>query len=151
MRILPLLLLAFLTTFASCAGSGFQKVPMPPQTIPISPGDVCRVYVLRSSDVRGSLNDIRVLDGDYDIGTIESDEYLCWERQPGRTLLKFYYAGMGAGGKTTEGLVDLEGQAGHVYVYSVTVSYPDRKPEADLLSEADARAILKDRKPAPVK
>lgn len=124
---------------------------MPPQNIPISPGDVCRVYVLRDSSVRGNLRDVRVLDGDYVIGTIEADEYLCWERQPGRTLLKLYYEGVGIGVGETEGLVDLRGEAGQRYIYAITLSYPDRKPEAQLLSEKDAQAILADRKPAPVK
>jgi hypothetical protein len=150
MRILPPLLASLLVAaLVSCAGSGHQKVPMPAQDVTVSRADVCRIYVLRASGARGSLRNIRVFDADTEIGTIDSDEYLCWERPPGKTLVRLYYEGVGIGVGEQEGLLDHRGEAGQRYVYSIDLSYPDREPTPTLLSPQDASAILAERKPAP--
>jgi hypothetical protein len=149
MRISPTFVASlFLTGLCACAGSGHQKVPMPAQNVAVSRADVCRIYVLRSSDARGSLRNIRVYDGDTEIGTIDSDEYLCWERPPGKSLVRLYYEGVGIGVGEQEGLLDHRGDAGQRYVYSIELSYPDRQPKWTLLSPQDANAILAERKPA---
>jgi hypothetical protein len=123
---------------------------MPPQSLAVSRPDVCRIYVLRDSDVRGSLRSVHVFDADTEIGTIDEDEYLCWERAPGKTLVRLYYEGVGIGVGTQEGLLDFRGEAGQRYVYSIGLSYPDRKPEPVLLTGKEASETIASRKPAPV-
>ena len=140
-----------LASLSACASSSVQNVPMPSQAVPLSRSDVCRIYVTRKSDVRGSLRSVRVFDGDAEIGTINADQYLCWERAPGRTLLRLYYEGVSIGVGETEGLIDLRAEAGHRYVYGIGLSYSDRKPEAELLSERDAAELLASRSPAKVR
>jgi len=140
-----------LLSLAGCASSSVQNVPMPSQAVPLTSRDVARVYVARKSDVRGSLRSVRVFDGDKEIGTINTDDFLCWERAPGRTLLRCYYEGVSIGVGDTEGLIDLRAEAGHRYVYGIGLSYSDRKPEAELLSDRDADELLASRSPAKVR
>jgi hypothetical protein len=139
-----------LALVCACASSSVQKVPMPPQDTPVSSADMCRIYILRDSGVRGSLRSVSVFDGDVEIGTIDSDDYLCWERTPGRTLVRLYYEGVSIGVGKAEGLLDFRGEAGHRYVYAIGLSYSDRKPEPVLMTDKEASEALASRKPASV-
>jgi hypothetical protein len=135
----------------ACAGSSYQKVPYPAQDVPVSRPDLSRIYLLRESSVRGVLQSIRVLDGDTEIGEIKSDDYLCWERPAGRSLVKLYYQGSSVWMGETEGLLDLRTEPGKRYVYSIGLTYPERKPETKLLSDKEAQEILASRSPAPAR
>jgi hypothetical protein len=123
---------------------------MPPQDVAVSNPNLCRIYILRKDETRGSLRSVRVYDADTEIGSLDEDNFLCWERGPGRSLVRLYYEGVSIGAGEQEGLLDFQGAAGQRYVYAIGISYPDRKPEPVLLAGKDAAEALAARKPAPV-
>lgn len=149
-----LLLLALLAVPA-CRSGSFQSAPLPPQDVAVSDG-LTRIYVARDSQARGKVRAIRVSDGEREIGVIGSDEYLCWDRLPGRTLLSFIYEGPAIDGGNLEGLLSLEAERGQTYYVQV---YLERKsedpelrarsgrPEATLLTAEEGKAMIGARHP----
>jgi hypothetical protein len=134
----------------SCAAESYQKVPRPDLSLDVSQPGVARVYVLRDDQVRGSIRSIRVYESQKEIGSIAPGDYLCWERRPGRSLLKLIYEGPVIDGGEHEALLDLElvsGQIGYCVIHLDSVG----KPVAQLHSADEVVGLLESRAPAPVK
>lgn len=112
-------LLACATLVVACASGSEQLVPLPSQAVELSRPELCRIYVFRSSQMMGSIRSMHVFDQDEEIGTLSGDEYLCWERPPGRLLLRALYEGPRIDRGELESIYDLKAEAGSVYYLSV--------------------------------
>jgi len=134
----------------SCAAESYQKVPRPDLSMDIPPPGVVRVYVVRDDQVRGSIRSIRVSESQRDIGSISQGDYLCWERQPGRSLLKLLYEGPIIDGGAHEALLELDLAAGETG-YCVIHVDSSGKPVAQLHPANEAVGLLESREPAAVR
>ncbi len=150
----------FAVLASACRSSSFQNPPLPPQELQVSRPELARIYVTRDAQLRGSIRSIRVLDGESEIGLMGSNEFLCWERPPGRTLLSFVYEGPAIDGGHFEGLFSLDAEAGRTYYLGVHLERksddPELRsraghPEVSLLSLEEGQAIIRQRSPVPVR
>jgi len=148
-RSIPVALLSAALCF-SCAAESYQKVPRPDLSLDVSAPSVARVYVVRDGQVRGKIRSIRVHDGQKEIGTIAPGDFLCWERQPGRSVMKLVYVGPVIDGGEQETLLDLPLSAGQV-AYCLIHIDSKGKPVAQLHPADEAVGLIESRSPAPVK
>jgi hypothetical protein len=119
------LALAFLSVAAlasACSAPSGQLVPMPSQDVELSRPELCRIYVARSSQPMGALREMRVFDGDTEIGSVDGGEYLCWERTPGRIVVRALYEGPALDRGEQEEMFDLQAEAGGVYYFTVELA-----------------------------
>lgn len=146
----PKLLAGFAALLLSaCAASSYSRVPLPPQDVQLSNPKLARVYVLRDQQMVGSLRVVRVYQDEREIGAIDENHFLCWERPPGASLLKFMYEGPKIDGGDVEGLQQLECQAGQVYYYRVTIDPSSKRPVSELLDPERGREAVKELEPLP--
>ena len=112
MRHLNVLLAAGTLVLGGCANnSAFQIVPFPNQTARLDDSAKCRIYIVRDTIV-GAAYTTEILDGDNIVGSVEANTYLCWERQPGQTVIS------GRGAMTPTILakqIKLDAEPGKVY------------------------------------
>ena len=156
------LLLALLIAAPLCScsmTSSRQLVPRPSQDVEISGPDVARIYVARGSQVRGALRPVHVYEDERDIGVIGADEFLCWERKPGQRILRLIFDGRTIDSGQVETVVSSDGLAGQVTYYRIGLGVgqgePDPvvgkdKPFVTTLSAEEGRALIAQRKPAPL-
>jgi len=142
---------------AACASGSKQLVDLPSQEVELTRPDLCRIYVLRSSQLMGAVRTMRVFDQDQEIGTLGTDEYLCWERPAGRTLVRALYEGPEIDRGDQDDLYDLQAEAGTVVYLSVSllteteplVSGGGRgSPKLKRLSREEGRDLVKHGSPA---
>jgi len=143
------LLVAFLLALplAACAGPGAQKVPWPDESAAVS-ADRCRVYVLREDVLSGSARQVRVLDGEDEIGTLGEGQYLCWERKPMQGVGSLFFEGIAPKLRAVENVFDLPREAGTTSWFVVSISHSGQHPEARKVSAEEGRTLLAQRKPA---
>lgn len=134
----------------SCSGPGHQRVPMPREGS-AQPTDRCRVFVAREDTHAGSLRNVRVFDGDTEIGVIDEDEFLCWERLPQRGVGRVVFEGLSPDTRAVESVFDLPREAGTAGYFAIRILHSGRKPEVTQISEAEGKALIAARAPAPVR
>jgi hypothetical protein len=142
--------LSLAVLLAGCAGSGHQRVPMPPLGAGV-PSDRCRVYVAREDTVAGSIRNVRVFDGDTEIGVIQEEEFLCWERKPERGFGRVVFEGVSLDTLAVENVFDLPREAGSAAYYAVRIQHSGHKPEVTLLSSEAGKALIEARSPARIR
>lgn len=142
-----LVALALALPLAACAGPGAQKVPWPDEHAAVA-ADRCRVYVLREDVVPGSTRQVRVLDGEDEIGTLGEGQYLCWERKPVQGVGSLYFEGFAPKLRAVENVFDLPREAGTTTWFVVSIPHSGHQPEARKVSAEEGRALLAQRKPA---
>ena len=140
------LALSFLL-LAACAGSGHQRVPMPAPGTKVA-DDRCRVYVAREDTTAGSIRNVRVFDGDLEIGVISEDEFLCWDRRPGRGVGRVVFEGVSVDTLEVENVFDLPRDPGTTGYYAIRILHSGRKPEVTPLSMEAGKALIEARSPA---
>lgn len=150
-------LLACATLLAACAAGSEQLVSMPSQEVELTRPELCRIYVFRSSQVMGSTRTMRVFDQETEIGTLGGDEYLCWERAPGRVLLSAVYHGPRIDRGEQDDVFDLQTEAGKVYYLNVSLltesehtAYGDKRgaPRLVRVNAEEGRKLLEESDPA---
>lgn len=137
-------------TLAACAGSGHQSVPMPLSGSSV-PTDRCRVYVAREDTTAGSLRNVRVFDGDTEIGVIHEREFLCWDRKPGRGVGRLVFEGLSLDTAAVENVFDLPREPGTIGYYAIRIVHSGHKPEVTLLSSEAGKALIEARSPAAIR
>jgi hypothetical protein len=142
--------LALVLLLVGCAGPGGQRVPMPPLEASVA-GDRCRVFVAREDTVAGSIRNVRVFDGDTEIGVIDEQEFLCWERKPVRGYGRVVFEGIGLELAAVENLFDLPREPGTTGYYSIRIPHEGHKPEVTLLSSEAGLALIDSRSPATIR
>jgi hypothetical protein len=155
--LLPVLLAISLGALAACSSTASQQnVPFPSQDVEVTSPDLCRIYIARTGQVRGSIRSILVTEYDEEIGAIDSDEYLCWERRPGRSILEVVFEGSITEGEV-ESLVPIDARAGEVLYFRIDLERKTDdpytfqewgKPSATRLSADEGRALIAERNPA---
>ena len=148
LRTLPIV--ALLAVLASCTAESYQKVPRPDLSMDVSRPGAARVYVVRDNQARGTIRSIRVYESQKEIGSLSKGSYLCWERQPGRSLLKLVYEGPAIDGGEHEALLELDLAAGETG-YCVVHVDGDGKPVAKLHPADEALGLLESREPAALR
>jgi len=84
------IIILVLTSFVlgGCKGISASQVALfPDQSVLLSNPNLCRIYVLRDSSTFLAAWQAEIYDGDTYIGGIEPHTYLCWERQPDKTVI----------------------------------------------------------------
>ena len=142
---------------AACSATSEQRVPLPSQDVELTRPELCRIYVFRSPQVMGTVRTLRVFDADTEIGCLAGDEYLCWERPAGRTLLRAVYEGPRIDRGEQEDVYDFTAVAGTVLHFVVGLRTESehtaygKKRGSPLLQPVDAtqgKEMLKGAKPA---
>ena len=147
MRIATALLLLGL---GSCAGSGHQLLPMPSLGATV-PSDRCRVFLAREDTAAGSLRNVRVFDGDTEVGVIDEEEFLCWERWPQRGVGRVVFEGLSVDTRAVESVFDLPRDAGTTGYYAIRILHSGHKPEVERLRDDAGKALIEARSPAKVR
>jgi hypothetical protein len=148
-QLLPLLLALAVST--SCASAPYQTVPMPSDLGEMPSMEVARIYVARSTQFWGKVHVVDVIDRGVDIGSIDENTFLCWDRKPDQTPIELYYHGPSLTDGVIEGQLAFDGEPGCVYYYAVHLRRSDRKPEVRLLNVKEGQALIADRAPAQVR
>lgn len=156
----PLFALLLLCSTACRATDPYQSLPLPSQEVEVSRPDLARIYVMRSGQTRGALRSLRVEEADKEIGALGQDEFLCWERAPGRTLLTLNYEGPVIDGGDVEGIHSLDAAPGAVYYLLVHLDTQPTAteagthaghPQVEMLDAAVGREQVKARRSVPVR
>jgi hypothetical protein len=137
-----------LTLLTACAATSKQLVPFPRQDVEVTRPDYTRIYFLREDGITIQHKEVRVFESDKEIGTLNINTYLCWERPGGRTLARAWYTAIDPGRGNLEGLGDLDCAAGHVYYFNVTVGREDGKPSIAPLDPEEGKRLVAKRTPA---
>ena len=142
-----------LLALAACQATTHQDVPFPSQDVEISSKSVSRIYVLRTDEAKGFYRTVEVLQSEGEIGRIGSDSYLCWERPPTRTLLRFVIerVEMVEEKPNVERFVDAQCEPGQTYYYAIAVDSAWGQPHVRQLKPEEAHELLKGLKPPPTK
>jgi hypothetical protein len=137
------LALLFLAVFGSSScTSPRQYVSFPDQDVRVSSPEAARVYVMRKGQSRGAFRVLRIYDNMTEIGTFDQGQYLCWERKPGRGLIRIVYEGASLDGGDRESEFDLIAEAGQVYFIGVAIDQNGNKPKVGAIEEERARTFL---------
>jgi len=142
--------LSLASLLCACATETYQRVPSPRPDAAV-PTDVCRVYIARQDVTAGSLRNVRVFDGDTEIGVLGEEEFLCWDRKAGRGTGSAVFEGMDFRTREVENVFDLPREGGTTTWFGISVRREDRKPQIEQLSSADGRALMAKRRPAPAR
>lgn len=141
------LALGLLLFCGACAGAGQQNVAMPVAGSAI-PAERCRVYLAREDSLAGSIRNVRVFDGDTEIGEIGQSEYLCWDRRAGRGVGRLVFEGASLDTQAVESVFDLPREAGSTTYVAISILHQGHKPEVETLKPEAGKALLATRKPA---
>lgn len=142
--------LALVLLFAACAGAGHQLVPRPALDSSVA-SDRCRVFIAREETVAGSIRNVRVFDGETEIGEIQQEEFLCWERRPARGFGRVVFEGLGLDLAAVENVFDLPREPGTAGYYAIRIPHEGHKPEVTLLSAEAGKALIESRSPATIR
>ena len=142
--ILSLLLAA---TLAACTADSFQRVPAPAQESDRPAPAMCRIYILRMPQLKGSVRGVSVKENEREIGRIGDDRYLVWERPAGRSLVIVTYDDVGVH-DDPESMIDVDAEAGETYYYGLTIDEAWRRAVVRMLTREEALAIIREQKPA---
>jgi len=146
--LLRTLLAASVSLAAACAGSGYQGVPRPVSQV--VPADACRVFVARENGTRGAIRNVRVFDGDFEIGLIAADEYLVWDRNPIRGVGRLVFEGIEPKLAAVENVFDLPREPGTTSYFAIRIDSKN-KPMVERVSDEAGRALIDARSPAPIR
>ena len=125
-----------------------QNVPFPSQSVEVTRGDLARIYFVRSGWVGIVEDEVRVFDGDTEIGGLTPSTFLCWERPGGRSVGRVTYDRSGPGRGELEGYTDLDCPAGSAYYFQVTVEREGGDPTVQPIDREEGRRLVAERKPA---
>jgi hypothetical protein len=121
---------------ATGCASTRQFVPLPDQAQKIQDSSKGRIYVMRPASV-GSAISMSVSDGGKPIGSTGAHGFLCWEREPGDTIVT----------STSEGAshAALSVQPGVVYYIfqHLRMGLLIARSELEIVNEEKGRAVLK--------
>jgi hypothetical protein len=131
-------------TFFTCIGgllltgcaSTRQFVPLPDQAQRIQDSSKGRIYVMRPASV-GSAVSMQVSDGGKFIGSTGAHGFLCWEREPGDTIISSTSEGASQAALTVQpGIV--------YYVFQhVRLGLLIARSELEIVSEEKGREVLR--------
>ncbi|MFT7671242.1 MAG: hypothetical protein ACI8X5_003959 [Planctomycetota bacterium] len=148
-RLIPALLLALVgSVLGGCSSTSYQLVPPPVDEQEAPAEDQCRVYIVRASNGWGKIREVEIIDRDTKIGSLGTNSYLCWDREPGRHSMQILFHGSVLTDGVMEGILWFEGEAAGTYYYEVNLRQSDRKPEAKLLKPEEGRAMVAERSAA---
>lgn len=146
----PLLMCLAAMMFSSCSATSVQRVPMPSADAEAPQGNMCRIYMARSTQVLGRKFPIDIIDNQTPIGSIGRGGYLCWDRTAGQNLIQLLYQGAKLADGEVEGVLGFDGEPGETYYYLVELRPEDRKPTARRLDAAEGQALISSLTPANI-
>jgi len=147
MKLPRIFVCALLALAPACAASSKQLVPMPRQDLELSRPDYTRIYFVREDDgFTIQHKEVRVFESDKEIGTLNINTFLCWERKGGRTLGRAFYHAVDPSLGNLDGIGDLDCPAGSAYYFNITVRRSDGKPQFEKLSPEKGRELVGKRK-----
>ena len=143
---------------SACSSTGSRQfVPLPSEDVELTRPDLCRIYIARGSQARGSWRPVVVMEDERKIGVLGSGGYLCWERAPGSRVLRLIFEGRAIDSGDVETVASSDGVAGQVLYYQVGLGVeaddpdtfdPRDKPRLTVLTPAQGRALIAERQPA---
>ena len=149
MRIRPSISALLLVLATACASPSHQLVPMPAADSEVGP-EISRVYVVREKLFVGWLKDVRLFDGELEIGALRAGRYLCWDRPAERGVGVARFQGYELDGQEVESVFDLPRTGGTTTWLSIRLRQGDRKPIVETVPAAEGQALVAEREPAPI-
>ncbi len=150
LRTTTALLATALALASACRAPSGQDVPLPDLSVPFERLDAGRVYVYRSAQAAGTVRSLEVYDGPRRVGTIGRNEFLCWDRPPGRNPLVVVYEGPRIDGGNRESVFDLMVVGGEEQFLEVHLEGGRKKPSVRRVDGATGRAAVAEREPPRV-
>jgi len=143
-----------LLAIAACSSSTTQRLPLPDQSVEVTDATRSRIYVLRPPHAYGTATPVTVWETraeDMEIGALKSGTYLCWERKPGRTLVRAVARrATYEVEEQSDGLLAIDAEPGRAYYVTLELRRGDFKPELAVVAPEEGRAILARLAPPPV-
>lgn len=147
---LSALVAALAAIFVSgCAAPSYQRVATPDLTVEAPPSARARIYFVREPALIGAVRGVRIAENGSEIGRIGRDRFLCWEREPGRSLVTLDYDGL-VFEPDEQSVIDVDCAAGEVQYYGITIDPARNKPIVCPLPSHAAHEILSEQAPAPI-
>ena len=138
----PLLVAAGLALLAgACASFATQLVPLPDQNLRLEDHRGARVYLVREGELPSGIKRMRVFDGARLIGYFGDNEWLCWERPPGRMILRTIAMKTLPDSPEVESRIVQELAAGDVAFVGMRVSAVDQNAVLRLIDEDEGREL----------
>ena len=134
------LLIAVSCLFLVGCASTQQFVPLPDQTKTVEDSAKGRIYVMRPATVGAAIS-MDVSDGGRIIGSTGPHGFLCWEREPGDTVISSKAENTSA--------VNLPVKAGQVhYIFQhLRMGWVIARNQMEIVSEEEGKKVLKQCKP----
>jgi hypothetical protein len=137
------LVLLFISTscllLAGCASTQ-QFVPYPDQTKTIEDSAKGRIYVMRPATVGAGIS-MDVSDGGKIIGSTGPHGFLCWEREPGDTIIS------SKAENTSAVNVPVKAGQAHYIFQHLRLGWVMARNEMEIVSEEEGKKVLKQCKP----
>jgi hypothetical protein len=130
------LLSAVALIFTGCTSTQ-QFVHFPDQTKVVEDPTKGRIYVMRPAVMVGAAISMDISDDGKIIGTTGAHGFLCWEREPGETII--------TGKAENTSAVKLNVQAGQVtYIFEhMEMGWITQRNRLDIVSEDEGKKVLK--------
>jgi hypothetical protein len=134
----------------ACAAPSWQSVPQPDLQGPVAP-DACRVVIVREGKVVGRVREVRVYEGEVQVGALGETGFLCWDRPAQRGMGRVVFSGYDLDGGPVENVFDLPREGGSTTWFAIRLREGDRKPLVEAVSADEGRALIADREPAELR
>jgi hypothetical protein len=141
----PTIALLALALAASCVLDTYHMASLPDQGVEITSPELSRLYVLRKERSAGNLRRMFVFDDEAQIGSLNEDEFVCWERRPGHIRLSVFYERPKSEGGNLQFVAEFETAAGEVSYHAIVVDDEHTKLTIERVGVTDGRAMVAER------
>ena len=132
---------------AACASFATQLVPLPDQSLRVEDLRSARVYLVHEGTVPEGIRRMRILDGARLIGYFGEAKWLCWERPPGRMILRAIAMKSMPDSPEVESRIAQGLAARDVVFVGMRVPSVDEHAVLRMIPEEEARALIADAPP----
>src|SRR5688572_16373508 len=139
-----------LALVSACAAPSWQSVPQPDLAASVA-ADRCRVVLVREGKLVGRVREVRVYEGEAQIGALGENGILVWERPAQRGMGRVVFSGYDLDGGPVENVFDLPREGGTTSWFAIRLRDGDRKPIVEQVPAEEGQALVADRDPAELR
>jgi hypothetical protein len=132
---------------APCASCATQLGPLPDQSVRVEDLRSARVYLVHEGTLPESIRRMRIIDGARLIGYFGDAKWLCWERPPGRMILRAIAMKTMSDSPEVESRIAKQLEARDVVFVGMRVPAVQEHAELRLIPEEEGRALIADAAP----
>ena len=140
MKIIFFAFLSIITVIFTGCASNQQFVHFPDQTKVVEDTNKGRIYVMRPTTLGAAIS-MDVSDDGKIVGSTGPSGFICWEREPGNTVIS------AKAENTTAVKVDVEaGKVNYIFLH-IRFGWVTARNELEIVSEEEGKKVLKQCKP----